>query len=88
MQVLRCEIEDDVGLSRDTQDMHANKGVEHPPRGGVLDAFAFLVRKGGLVVLERVAYAGLSGRIDEPTGGPHHSEGHDTLGLVEREGGG
>jgi Winged helix-turn helix len=57
VQVLLREVEDDVGLSRDTQDMNPNKVVEHPPRGGVLDAFAFLVWKGGLVVLERVANA-------------------------------
>src|SRR6266851_9673339 len=53
VQVLFREVEDDVWLSRDTQDMHPHKGVEHPPRGGVLDACAFLVRKGGLIVLER-----------------------------------
>ena len=59
VQVLLREVEDDVGLSRDTQDMNPHKVGEHPPRGGVLDACAFLVRKGGLVVLERVANAGL-----------------------------
>ena len=57
VQVLLREVEDDGGLSRDTQDMNPNKVVEHPPRGGVLDAFAFLVRKGGRVVLQRVANA-------------------------------
>jgi hypothetical protein len=57
MQVLLCQVENDVGLSRDTQDMNPHKVVEHPPRGGVLDAFALLVWKGSLVLLERVAYA-------------------------------
>ena len=44
-QVLLREVEDDVWLPRDTQDMNANKVVEYPPRSGVLDASAFLVRK-------------------------------------------
>ena len=88
VQVLLREVEDDVGLSRDMQNMHPHKGVEPPPRGGVLDAVAFVVRKSGLVVLERVAHAVLSGRRDEPTDGHHHSQGHDTLGLFEIEGGG
>src|SRR5689334_7510573 len=46
-------VEDDGGLSRETQDLHPHKGVEHPPRGGGLEACAFVVRQGGLVVLER-----------------------------------
>jgi hypothetical protein len=88
VQGLLREVEDDGGLSRETQDMHPHKGVEPPPRGGVLEAFAFVGRKGGLVVLERGAPAVLSGRIDEHTAGHHHDQGHDALGLVEREGGG
>ena len=85
MQVLLREVEDDVGLSRDTQDMHPHKVVEHPLCGGVLDAVAFLVRKGGLGVLERVANAVLSGRRDEPTDRHDHQQGQDALGLFERE---
>ena len=45
MQVLLREVEDDVRLPRDTQDMNANEVVEHPPRRGVLDASAFLIRE-------------------------------------------
>jgi hypothetical protein len=72
VQVLLREVEDDIGLSRETQDMNPNKVVEHPPCGGVLDTFAFLIRKGGLVVRERVANAVLSGCIDEHTDGHPH----------------
>jgi hypothetical protein len=57
VQVLLREVEDNVRLSRDTQDMNPHKVVEHPPRGGVLNAFACLVREGRLVVLERGADA-------------------------------
>jgi hypothetical protein len=81
-------VEDDGGLSRETQDLHPHKGGEHPPRGGGLEACAFVVRQGGLVVLERGAHAVLSGGIDEHTAGHHQAQGHDALGLVEREGGG
>jgi hypothetical protein len=72
VQVLRSEVEGKGGLSRPTQGMNPNKVVEHSPRGGVLDACAFLVRKGRLVVLERMADAVLSGCIDEPTDRHHH----------------
>ena len=73
MQVLRREVEDNGGLSRDAQDMNPHKVVEPPPCGGMLDALAFLVRKGRLVVLERVTHAGLSGCIAEQTEGHHHA---------------
>ena len=57
MQVLLCEVEDDVRLSWDTQDMNANEVVEHPPCSGILDASAFLVRKSRPRVLKRSADA-------------------------------
>jgi hypothetical protein len=75
-------------LSRDEEHMYPHEVVEHPACSGVLDAFAFLVWKGGLVGLERVANAVLSGRIDEQTYRHHHQAGHDTLGLFEIERGG
>jgi hypothetical protein len=56
-RALLNEDEDKEWLSRPEQDMKANKVVEYPPRGGVLDTFAFVVRKGRLVVLERIADA-------------------------------
>ena len=53
MQVLLREVEDDVRLPRDTQDMNANEVVEHPPRRGVLDASAFLIRESRFLLLQR-----------------------------------
>ena len=82
------QIEHEEPLPRAIEHMNPHKVVEDPPCGGVLDALAFLVWKGGCVVLERVANAVLSGRIDAQTDGHHHEQGHDTLGLFEREGGG
>ena len=42
-----------------------------------------LVRQGGLVLLERVADAILSGRIDEQTDRHDHQQGHDTFGWFQ-----
>jgi len=65
--------------------MHPHKGVAHPPRGGALQAVAFLVRQGGLVILKHGAKAVLYGRREEPPPRQHHQEGHHTLGLFEKE---
>ena len=83
MQVLVGQIEHEEPLPRDVEHMNPHKVVEDPPCGGGLGGFAFLVRKGGLVLLECVADAILEGRIDEQTDGHHHQEGHDTCGFFE-----
>src|SRR5215471_2342764 len=57
VQVLVSQIEHEEPLPRDVEHMNPHKVVEHPPGGGGLDALAFLVRKGGLVLLERMADA-------------------------------
>src|SRR4029453_11037044 len=57
VQVLVGQIEHEEPLPRDVEHMNPHKVVEDPPCGGGLDGFAFLVRKGGLVLRERVADA-------------------------------
>ena len=57
MQVLVGQIEHEEPLPRDVKHMNPHKVVEDPPCGGGLCGFAFLVRKGGLMLLERVADA-------------------------------
>ena len=57
VQVLVGQIEHEEPLPRDVEHMNPHKVVEDPPCSGGLDALAFLVRKGGLVLLERVAWA-------------------------------
>ena len=57
VQVLVGQIEHEEPLPRDVEHMNPHKVVEDPPCGGGLDALAFLVRKGSLVLLERVADA-------------------------------
>src|SRR4029434_581181 len=64
VQVLVGQIEPEEPLRRDVEHMNPHKVVEDPPCGGGLYGFAFLVRKGGLVLRERVTDAILSGRID------------------------
>ena len=66
--------------------MNPVKVVEYPSCRGVLDAFAFLVWKGGPVLCECGANTILQGRIDEETYRHHHQEGHDALRLFEIEG--
>ena len=78
------QIEHEEPLPRDGEPMHPHKVVQDPPRGGVLDALAFLVWKRRPVLLERAADAGLSGRIDEQTNSHHHQQGHDTFGFFQR----
>ena len=85
VQVLVGQIAHEEPLPRDGEPMHPHKGVEDPPCGGGLDALAFLIRKGGLVRLERVTDAILSGRIDEHTDGHDHQQGHDPFGFFQRQ---
>jgi hypothetical protein len=59
--------------------MNPSKVVEAPPYGGRLDALAWVVRQGGFGLLERVAAALFSGRIDKQTDGHDHQQGHDTF---------
>ena len=78
------QMEHEAPLPRNGEHMHPHKVVEDPPRGGGLDALAFLVWKRRPVLLERAADAVLSGRIDEPTNRHHHQQGHDTFGFFQR----
>ena len=57
VQVLVGQIAPEEPLPRDGEHMNPHKVVEDPPCGGGLCGFAFLVRKGGLMLLERVADA-------------------------------
>jgi hypothetical protein len=57
MLVFVGQIEHEEPLPRNVEHMNPHKVVEYPPCGGVLVALAFLVRKGGGVVLERIANA-------------------------------
>ena len=67
--VLVGQIEHKEPLPRDVEHVNPHKVMEDPPRGGVLDALAFLVWKHSPVLLERIADAVLKGRIDEQTNG-------------------
>ena len=84
-QVLVGQMEHDEPLPRDVEPMHPHKVVEDPPGGGGLDALACLIRKGGLVLRERVTDAIRSGRLDEPTDRHDHQPGHDPFGLIQRQ---
>jgi len=55
--VLVGQIENHEALSWDVEHMNPHEVMEHPACGRVLDALAFLVRKGRPVVLERIADA-------------------------------
>src|SRR5262249_8318597 len=57
VQVLVGQIEHEEPLPRNVEHMNPHKVVEDPPCGGGLYGFAFLVRKGGLVLRERVTNA-------------------------------
>ena len=57
VQVLVGQIEHEEPLPREVEHMNPHKVVEDPPCGGELDALAFLIRKGGLVLLDRVTDA-------------------------------
>jgi hypothetical protein len=84
--VLVGQIEPQESLSRDVEHMNPHEVMAHPACGRVLEALAFLVRQGRSVVLEGMAEAVLAGRIDESADRHHHQQGHDALGLFEREG--
>ena len=86
--VLFGQVEHEGPCAGEASHMHPDKGVEHPPGSGRLDTLAFLVRNCRPVVLERVAEAVFQGRIDQQTPRHHHQEGHEALGLCERQGGG
>ena len=88
MLVLVGQIQNHESLSRDVEHMNPHEVVEHPACRRVLDALAFLVRKGGLMLLEGRADAVLQGRIDEQTDGHHHQQGHDAFRFFEIERGG
>ena len=55
MLVLVGQIEHEEPVPRDEEHMNPHKVVEDPPRGGMRDALAFLVGKGGFVILECLA---------------------------------
>ena len=57
MLVLVGQIQNHESLSRDMEDMNPYEVMEHPACGRVLDALAFLVRKGGRMLLEGGANA-------------------------------
>ena len=63
--VLIGQIENHESLSRDGEHMNSHEVMEHPACGRVLDALAFLVRKGGRMLLEGMAEAILSGGLNE-----------------------
>jgi hypothetical protein len=81
--VLVGEIEHQEPLPRDVEPMNPHKVVEDPPCGGGLGGCALLVRQGGLVLLERVADARLSSRIDEHTDRQDHQQRHDPFGFLQ-----
>src|SRR5215813_13256112 len=85
VQVLVGQIEHEEPLPRNVEHMNPHKVVEDPPCGGGLYGFAFLVRKGGLVLRERVTNAILSGRIDKQTDRHDHQQSHNTFGFFEIE---
>jgi hypothetical protein len=85
VQVLVGQIEPEEPLARDGEPMHPHKVVEDPPCSGGLDALAFVVRQGDLVLRERVADAIRSSRRDEHTDRHDHQQGHDTCGFFQRQ---
>jgi hypothetical protein len=86
--VLVGQIQNDESLSRNVEHMNPHEVVEHPACRRGLDALAFLVREGGLMLLQDRADTVLEGRIDEQTHRHHHQQGHDALGFFEVERGG
>ena len=57
--------------------MNPHKVMEHPACGRVLDTFAFLVWKCGLVLFKGGANPVLQGGIDQQANGHHHQQRHD-----------
>jgi hypothetical protein len=58
--------------------------MDHPSCGGVLEAFACLVRQGCPVLFERCAPALRPGRRDKKPPRHPHPEGHEARRLCER----
>ena len=88
MLVLVGHLQPHEPLARDVEHMNPHEVVEHPACRRVLDALAFVGRKGGLMLLQDRADAVFEGRIDEQTHRHHHPQGQDALGVFELERGG
>ena len=86
--VLVSQMQPHESLSRDGEHRNPHAVVEHPACRRVLDALAFLVRKGGRRLLQDRADAVCEGRIDESTPRHHPQQGHEALGFFERARGG
>jgi hypothetical protein len=63
--------------------MNPDKRVEHPPRRGVLEAFALLVWNRRLVIPEALANPIVQGCIHQHAHRHDHEQGHDALGLFQ-----
>ena len=87
MLVLVGQIENHESLSRDEEHMNPHEVVEHPACRRVLDALAFLVWKGGRMLLEGGANPILQGCVHQQADGHHHQQCHDAFRLFEIEGG-
>jgi hypothetical protein len=85
--VLVGQIQPHEALSRDGEYMNPDEVGEDPACRRVLNARAFLVRKGGRLLLQDRADAVFEGCLDEPTHGPDHQQGHDALRFFQRAGG-
>src|SRR5919108_4244269 len=81
VEVLVGQIEHHESLSWDEEHMNAYEVVEHPACRRVLDALAFLVWKGGRMLLEGGAHPILQGCIHQPADRHHHQQGHDAFRL-------
>jgi hypothetical protein len=88
MLVRRSEIEHQGPLPRQAQQVNPDKVMEHPACRGVLDSLACLVRERGIMRVEGLTKAVLSGRIDEQADRHHHQQGHEPFGCFERPRGG
>jgi hypothetical protein len=86
--VLVGQIEHEEPLPWDVEPMNSHEVVEHPARGRVLDALAFLGWKRRSVLLERAAAAVLSGGIDEQIDRHDHQQRHDAFRLCQLKRGG
>ena len=87
MLVLVGQMQNDESLSRNEEHMNPHEVVEYPACRRVLDARAFVARKGGRLLLQDRADAVFEGCLDEPTPGPDHQQGHDALRFFQIEGG-
>jgi hypothetical protein len=70
--VLVGQIENHEALSRDVEHMPPREVMAHPACGRVLDALAFLVREGGLMLLEGGANPILQGCLHQQADRHHH----------------